>query len=352
MIPTDGADGPLVHGGDLGTARRRFSGAREPFIDLSTGINPHSYPLPRFSAAAFARLPEPDQLVNLAQIAARAYGAPSADCVVVAPGTQILLGLVAGLVPPGRAAIWTPSYDEQARAAARAGHAVDELTDLAASSGAKLVIITNPNNPDGHWHDPAALLALAAALRRHGGLLVVDEAFIDVEPPDASLGTEVLCGNIVVLRSFGKFFGLAGLRLGFALAAPPLAARLRAMLGPWPASGPAIAVGSKALADHNWILRMRAKLAREAKRIDTMLANADLDLVGGSSLFRLARSPKADDLFRHLGRDGIWVRSFPDHPDWLRFGVPAGRTEWQRLGEALRQWRAGTSVEGNGPRKP
>jgi cobalamin biosynthetic protein CobC len=352
MISTDGADEPLVHGGDLGAARRRFPGAREPFIDLSTGINPNSYPLPRFSADIFVRLPEPDLLADLAHAAARAYGAPSAECVVVAPGTQILMALAAALVPPGRAAVWTPGYAEQARAAALAGHAVSKVSNLTSCGAARLVVVTNPNNPDGHWHDRAALLTLAAELRRHGGLLLVDEAFIDVGPPDASVGGEVSSGNVVVLRSFGKFFGLPGLRLGFAVAAPPLAARLRAMLGPWPVSGPALAGGAKALADHQWIAQARLRLARAAQRIDRLLADADLDVVGGTNLYRLVQSPMADGLFRQLGQAGIWVRLFSDHPNWLRFGLPADRIAWQRLGEALRQCRAGASPQANEPGKP
>src|ERR1700682_2169911 len=79
-------DALLLHGGDLGAARRLFPGAPEPFIDLSTGINPHSYPVPQLSPDVFARLPEPAALDRLAAAAATAYGAPSRDHVVPAPG--------------------------------------------------------------------------------------------------------------------------------------------------------------------------------------------------------------------------------------------------------------------------
>src|SRR5579872_5003546 len=99
------ADEPLPHGGDLGEARRLFPGAPEPFVDLSTGINPHPYPTPRLGAALFARLPDRAAAASLAATAAAAYGAPSAAHVVPAPGTQILLPVAAGLVSAGRAAI-------------------------------------------------------------------------------------------------------------------------------------------------------------------------------------------------------------------------------------------------------
>jgi cobalamin biosynthesis protein CobC len=341
MILTGGANEPLAHGGDLGAARRLFPGAPEPFIDLSTGINPNPYPLPRFSAGVYARLPDPAALEALATAAARAYGAPSGAYVAAAPGTQILLPLVAGLAPAKRAAVLAPGYPEHARAAALTGFSVQAVRDIDSCRDAALVIVANPNNPDGKLFGGTALLALAKDLRRRGGVLVVDEAFMDVGPPGASLAAELACGNVVVLRSFGKFFGLAGVRLGFALAAPSTAARLRVTLGPWAVSGPALAVGTKALADTAWVERTRRRLAGAAKRLDAVLAGASLDLIGGTSLFRLVRMPAARALFDHLGRAGIWTRAFPDNPGWLRFGLPANEREWRRLNAAMASFRDG-----------
>ena len=339
MIPTSGADEPLLHGGDLGAARRLFPGAPAPFIDLSTGINPNRFPLPPFSADLFARLPEPAAAAAVAAAAARAYGAPSAGHVVLAPGTQILLPLVAGLVRPCRAAVVVPTYAEHARAAALVGHDVEAIREIDGCRDAGLVMVGNPNNPDGRLHARAALLGLAKDLRRRGGLLVVDEAFMDVGPPNASLAADVSCGNVVVLRSFGKFFGLAGIRLGFALCAPAIAMRLAAALGPWAVSAPALAVAAKALADAAWRERTRRRLERAAKRLDAILAGSDIDILGGTSLFRLARTPEAGALFHHLGRAGILVRAFPDNPSWLRFGLPANKREWQRLDGAMASFR-------------
>jgi cobalamin biosynthetic protein CobC len=324
----------LLHGGNLATARKLFPGAPEPFIDLSTGINPHSYPVPQLPPDLFARLPEPAEIDRLAAIAAKTYGAPSPDCVVAAPGTQILLAPVAALVPTGKAAVLGPTYGEFARAAALAGHEVAEVRDIKQLVAADLAIVVNPNNPDGRVFRQRELLHLLDA-RQHRSLLVIDEAFMDVGPDDASLCGEVARGGLVVLRSFGKFFGLAGVRLGFAIATPEIAARLAATLGPWAVSGPAIAVGQAALADIAWIRAMRERLEQEAYRLDAVLTEAGMETVGGTPLFRLASTPAADCLFLHLGRAGILVRRFPEHPSWLRFGLPGNGTAWDRLLAAI-----------------
>jgi cobalamin biosynthesis protein CobC len=327
----------LLHGGNLAAARRLFPDAPEPFIDLSTGINPHSYLVPKLSPDVFARLPEPDALDRLATIAATAYGAPSRHHVVPAPGTQILLPPVAALVSPGRAAVLGPTYAEFSRVAALAGHDVAEVTDIGQLEDVDLAIMVNPNNPDGRVFKKHKLINLADA-RRHRGLLVIDEAFMDVGPVGASLCSEVARGDIVVLRSFGKFFGLGGLRLGFALAATEIAARLAVALGPWAVSGPAIAVGQTALADSAWSQAMRERLEGEARRLDTVLVGAGIEVVGGTSLFRLVRTSLADRLFHHLGRAGILVRCFPEQTAWLRFGLPGSEAAWDRLHAALAEF--------------
>jgi cobalamin biosynthesis protein CobC len=335
MMFSDDLDHPLMHGGGLAAARRLFTDAPEPFIDLSTGINPYSYPLPQLAPDLFTKLPDPQALATLATIAAQNYDAPSSAHVVPAPGTQILLPLVAALLDPARAAVVAPTYGEHARAAALAGHRVAEVTDLAAAREATLVIVTNPNNPDGRLFDQNALIAFAKRLASRGGLLVVDEAFMDASPPGASLAGEVGRNPIVVLRSFGKFFGLAGIRLGFAIAAPPLAARLAAKLGPWAVSGPALAIGAAALADSVWIDNTRHRLIAAADRLKAILSSAGLEIVGGTALFQLARTPAASDLFHLLGRAGILVRNFAEHPSWLRFGLPGDEAAWARLRMAM-----------------
>ena len=326
---------PLEHGGDLSQARRLFPDAPEPFIDLSTGINPYSYPLPPLEAELFARLPQPDARDRLAAVAAATYGAPSPACIVAAPGTQSLVPLIATFGQGGTAAILSPTYAEHARAAGLAGYRLIETPDLDRLRTSNLAIVVNPNNPDGRIISRADLVALAADLRRHAGLLVVDEAFIEVGPPETSLAGDVMDGNVVVLRSFGKFFGLAGLRLGFAIATPAIAARLAVSLGPWAVSGPALAIGAVALSDHAWIAARREQLSAAARRLDAQLVGTGLQVIGGTALFRLAQSPTAPPVFEKLGRAGILVRRFAEHPQWLRFGLPGGEGEWDRLAQAL-----------------
>src|SRR5262245_58016159 len=178
---------PLTHGGNLAAARLQFPSAPEPFIDLSTAINPHAYPIPPLAPDAFCRLPEPAAVERLCAAAAKAYGSPSWAHVVATSGTQVLLPVVAKLVAPGRAAILAPTYSEHARAACLAGHEVKEVANIGQMAAADLAIVVNPNNPDGRIIDKRTLLALADALRRRSGLLAVDEAFMDVGPADTSL---------------------------------------------------------------------------------------------------------------------------------------------------------------------
>jgi cobalamin biosynthesis protein CobC len=334
----------LLHGGNLVAARQLFPDAPQPFIDLSTGINPHPYPVPALPPALFARLPEPAALDRLAATAAETYRAPSRDCVVPAPGTQILLVPVAALVPPGTAAVLGPTYGEFARAAALAGHHVIKVENIEQLRGADLGIVANPNNPDGRLLKTHQLLDLAEA-RGDRGLLVIDEAFMDVRPADASLSGEVTRHNVVVLRSFGKFFGLAGVRLGFALARPQIAERLAATLGPWAVSGPAVLIGQTALADVAWANATRQRLEQEARRLDALLAGTAGCIVGGTSLFRLLRTSAAGRLFHHLGRAGIFSRSFPEHAAWLRFGLPGDEASWDRLRVALADFSDWTNRE-------
>jgi cobalamin biosynthetic protein CobC len=326
------------HGGSLERARALFPQAPEPFVDLSTGINPHSYPLFELPATALTRLPEQARIGELAAVAAAAYGVPSAANVMAAPGTQILLPCVASLVKPGRAMVLGPTYAEHARAAAVAGHAVSEVRDFDALAEADLAVVVNPNNPDGRVIERVALLAMAAKLRAKGGLLVVDEAFMDVGPRAQSLAGDVGQGGMVVLRSFGKFFGLAGLRLGFALADQPVAAQLETQFGPWAVAGPALEYGILALADTAWQETMRARLEQDAARLDATFERFGAAVTGGTTLFRYLDMADAQDLFQALGERGILLRHFSDRPRALRAGLPASEEEWQRLETALADW--------------
>jgi cobalamin biosynthesis protein CobC len=325
---------PIQHGGNLARAQALFPKAPEPWIDLSTGINPHSYPHSPIPGNVFARLPEPASLEDLKATAAGTYGAPSAAHIAVGPGTQILLPIVAGLIGGRKAAVLSPTYAEHARAAKMAGFDVGETDDLDHLAAADLAVIVNPNNPTGRIVERQDLLTLASAMRAKGGLLVVDEAFIDVS--DArSVADSVDDGGLLVLRSFGKFYGMAGLRLGFAVAQPHITRRIEERLGPWAVSGPALHVAREALADTAWQGEMRERLSTEADRLDVMLSAAGLPIFGGTSLFRFVRDSRAQALFRHLGERGIMSRRFEERPDDLRIGLP-DETGWARLEDALK----------------
>ncbi|KQP10663.1 threonine-phosphate decarboxylase [Methylobacterium sp. Leaf99] len=323
---------PIAHGGDLDAARALFPEAPAPWVDLSTGINPVPYPCPPLEASAFRRLPSPADLAALNAAAARAYGVADPAGIVAAPGTQILIETLPRLWPPARVAVVGPTYAEHAAAWGRAGHAVAAVTDLGAD--ADVMVVVNPNNPDGRTWDAAALLACAEGLAARGGLLVVDEAFADLEAVE-TLGPHLRPG-LVVLRSFGKTYGLAGLRLGFALAEPAFAARIAEALGPWAVSGPALAIGRAALSDPDWRRTAAAARSADAGRLDRMIARSGGRVVGGTCLFRTADFSDGPGLFARLGEAGIYVRRFEAAPRRLRFGLPADKTEWCRLSRVLR----------------
>ena len=324
----------IAHGGNLSRARALFPQAPEPWIDLSTGISPYSYPHSPMPGNVFARLPEPALAQELKAIAAHAYGAPSSAHVAAAPGTQILLPIIASLLErPGKAAVLSPTYAEHARAARLAGFEVIEPGDLEQLASADLAVVVNPNNPTGRIVAKTNLLALAAVMRKKRGLLVLDEAFMDVSEAE-SMADSVEQGGLVVLRSFGKFYGMAGLRLGFAISHPEIVARIENRLGPWAVSGPALHVASEALADDAWRRATQARLKADAARLDALLAGAGFSVFGGTLLFRMVRSDSAQSLFRHLGESGILTRRFAERPEDLRLGLP-GPDDWPRVEEAL-----------------
>lgn len=331
------ASGLPVHGGDLAAAELRFGRPAEGWLDLSTGINPWSYPLPELDAAVWHRLPDAAAEQALRLAAAVHYGAPGAEHVVCAPGTSALIRWLPLLLPRGEVTVVGPTYAEHATGWAAAGHRVEVRHAGDIPSGSRYVVVVSPNNPDGRRPAADELCELAVSLAGRGGLVVVDEAFADAVP-EVSLAGRVGPG-LVVLRSFGKFFGLAGLRLGFALCQPELAGSLRTAMGPWAVSGPAVAVGRAALADAGWIRAMRRRLTSEAAALDRILEGAGLGVLGGTPLFRLVSAPRAWSLYEFLGQRGILVRPFAGQPRWLRLGLPGGDSGAARLAAALAEWR-------------
>ncbi|MGJ4944892.1 threonine-phosphate decarboxylase CobD [Bradyrhizobium sp. HKCCYLS1011] len=331
----------VVHGGNIDEVSRLYPDAPKPWIDLSTGINPIPYPVPPLSADAWSRLPTKADEQALLAAAAHRYGVRALNSIVAAPGTQALLQIIPRLRPSGSVAVLAPTYEEHALCWRSCGHKVRLVDKIDALAEADVAVVVNPNNPTGRLLPRATLHALGAVLAGRNGLLVVDEAFADLCPVRASL-TSNLPPATLVLRSFGKTYGLAGVRLGFAITSVDMADRLHRALGPWAVSGPALAIGTAALGDDRWLEQARARLTLDGQRLDALLSAAGCTPLSsgsvtlcGSPLFRLVESMSAADLADRLARHGIHVRRFSYNPAWLRFGLPGCEQEWQRLTDAL-----------------
>ena len=262
--------------------------------------------------------------------AATRYRARPPAHVVAAPGSQTIIQALARLLPARRVGVLGATYPGHARAWSAEVVRVDRIEDFA---GCDVAVVVNPNNPDGRIVELAALKRLARSMAPR--VLIVDEAFADFDAADESLAPDLPERGAIVLRSFGKTYGLAGLRLGFAIAPPDLAGPLRAALGPWAVSGPAIEVGLRALPDEAWFEAMRARLKAEAERLDRLLMATGWTVIGGTRLFRLASRADAAERFAALLGAGILTRPFADAPDRLRFGLPADDAAWERLALGL-----------------
>lgn len=326
----------IQHGGDPAALEARFGKPVEGWLDLSTGINPVPYGVPEMPAHVMANLPRRAEMDALLGAARKAYGVPADAAIVVSPGTQALIQMVPTLFAPSDVTILGPTYGEHAPAWAAAGHRVDEVGSICrqAALPAPFSVVVHPNNPDGNVQSIEGLLAFADELHDRGGALVVDEAFVDVTP-DVSVTPHAGRDGLIVLRSFGKFFGLAGVRLGFAICAPNIADQLSAKLGPWAVSGPALWAGTHALNDADWATASRARLKADAARLDALLVRAGMTVVGGTDLFRLAACDGAEGIYEKLGRAGILTRPFTYNATWLRFGLPGCEADWVRLEGAL-----------------
>jgi L-threonine-O-3-phosphate decarboxylase len=321
----------LAHGGRILAAARHYGIAPDGWLDLSTGINPHGWPVPSLPSTCWQRLPEDDD--GLVAAARTYYGAAH---ILPVAGSQAALQMLPRLRPACRVGVLTPGYAEHALAWRRAGHrvqpvSVPELPDAVAQCD--VMVLISPNNPTGERFNPERLLDWHGALAARGGWLVVDEAFMDMTPETSLCAADARTG-LIVLRSLGKFFGLAGLRMGFVCAVPALLDRLSAALGPWAVSTPARHVACTALADRVWQADMRKRLAADGGRLHDLLVRHGLAPTGGCDLFQWVATPLAADRHTALARQGILTRYF-DQPPSLRFGLPGSEPDWARLETAL-----------------
>lgn len=324
-------NGMRDHGGGIDAAAARWGGRRADWLDLSTGINPRPYPVVRLPADAWTALPDRAATGALMNAARRFWRVPDGVAGLSAPGASALIARIPSLLPPGKVAIAARTYNEHAAAFAHAGWkvvtpAVGNHAGPGTAVDVQARVVVHPNNPDGTSWDGA----VPAGCR----LLVVDESFCDTRP-EASLIHLASRPGVLVLKSFGKFWGLAGLRLGFAFGDPALIEGLGAALGPWPVSGPALAIGARALADLDWAAQTRARLDADARRLDALMKTAGARVLGGTSLFRLYDTGKAQRWQDHLARHRIWTRVFPYAGAWLRLGLPGSEDGWARLQAAL-----------------
>ncbi len=321
------------HGGGLSAARRHFGGDSEDWLDLSTGINPMPWASSEPVAIDWTRLPDEEALADLEGAAAEYFGCAE-EYVCAVPGTELALRLIGRLLG-GTGKVLTPSYRSHIEMFATARCTTLEQAAAPGKGGGEegALVLANPNNPDGRVFDRVSLLARHRAAPRRW--LLVDEAYVDV-CPEMSLARDVPnAERLVVLRSFGKFFGLAGLRLGFVVAPPAFLARFRALIGAWPINAGALAMAGSAYRDRSWIAAMRARLPMDAAKLDRVLQSHGYAPRGGCPLFRLVETEDAAFLFERLARHHILVRPFAEHPRWVRFGLPDSALSLERLDRAL-----------------
>ena len=309
------------HGGGIDAARSHYGGARGDWVDLSTGINPIAYPVGQLAADAWTALPDSLAMERLLRAARRFWNVPDEAMVVAAPGASALIAMMPFLTRGPSVYIPQPTYNEHEAAFRAQGRL---CVDAAPDAGVHVHV--HPNNPDGRkiTRDDVTKDAFT----------IIDESFCDSCPDDSLVALTARTG-VVVLKSFGKFWGLAGLRLGFAIARPDTAGRLADMLGPWAVSGPAMQIGARALEDREWASDTRLRLERDAQRMDLLMGGQGAGFVGGTSLFRTYEVKDAAALQDRLAKAHIWTRIFPYSTTWIRFGLPATDQDWARLEGAL-----------------
>ena len=293
------------HGGGLDAAIAQYGGTRDDWLDLSTGINPVPYPMPRLTADAWTALPDRASFAKLESRARAFWRVPKSAAVVIASGASSIIAQLPHHRPPASVTIPSPTYNEHAASFRNAGWTIS-------ADATEATVAVHPNNPDGNLWDARDLTA---------PLIIIDESFCDVAP-DVSLIDLAARPGTVVLKSFGKFWGLAGLRLGFAIGDPDILNGLRETLGPWQVSGPALQIGAEALADPVWADETRSRLATDADWLDALMDTKGAKLVGGTTLFRLYEVQDAKAAQAHLAQSHVWSRTFPYADHWLRLGLP------------------------------
>ena len=324
----------LEHGGRLRKAAAHYGIAQNAWLDLSSGLAPWPFPIPQIPQRAWARLPETDD--GLERAACEYYGATE---VLPVAGSQAAIQLLPRLRRAGKVGVLSPCYAEHAEAWRRSGYIVREVMEQEVDfflDSLDVLVVVNPNNPTGLSLTPERLLDWHGRLAQRGGWLVVDEAFMD-NTPHLSLAPKANQVGLIVLRSFGKFFGLAGARLGFVLAERKLLKLLAEQVGPWAVSGPTRVLGQACLQDTEGHARQRALSEAASQRLVVTLERYGLKPQGGCALFQWLIHVDAEGLYEYMARRGILLRLF-EHNSSLRFGLPGEEADWLRLEQALQAY--------------
>lgn len=324
----------IFHGGGLDVAVEKYGGEKSDWLDLSTGINPNPYPVYGVDPMAWHRLPDTNAMAILTNAARNYYKIDDNIELCAANGTQAIIDVLPIVFACKRVGIVSPTYNEHAYVWKKSGSKVIEImrgeplpNDLDA------LVVVNPNNPDGSIFEKSELFEFSKNLKKSNGIMIVDEAFCDTMPENSIVHD--LPENVIVLKSFGKFFGLAGLRLGFAIASPMLLKNVKTHIGIWSVSGPALQIGARAFSDSNWINYAITTLKVLSKKQADLLQGAGLKIEGVNPLFIYVSHEKATHIHDLLAERQILIRPFLYDNAKLRIGICANNKQMEWLEATL-----------------
>lgn len=332
---------PLAHGGNLRQVAKKYGYPIEQWLDLSTGINPSGFKPAPLSDACWQRLPENDD--GLIEAALNYYGQSN---FVLTPGSQWMIqnlpAIKETLVGPeqidiGPVLLPKQGYQEHRLAWQESGFDIEYYEaqpTISQLNHCSVCVVIQPNNPTGQCYDQSQLNDWLAILKDNEAWLVVDEAFVDCTPDKSMLDRSGEEG-LIVLRSIGKFFGLAGIRIGCIFAWTALLEKVNAAMGPWAISHPSREVAIQAFHNINWQRYAIEKCHDQSKKLRDVLIKYFQIKPTGTALFQTVYLDRSEEIFEHLCQHKILVRLL-DCQTGLRFGLPPDRPEcWQKLEQAL-----------------
>lgn len=325
----------IEHGGNLANAVAAYGGSASDWIDISTGISPFPAKIPQIDIEDWRRLPEANASRKLEQTAQRFYQTDM-PCIAT-PGSQFTINILPKLLT-GKVGIVGPTYGEYSNAFMREGLEFIPLKNIENLNDAQSVILANPNNPNGRLYSTKELCDLSKRLEIRGGMLVVDEAFCDMFENASMLGFYSTAPNLIVLKSIGKFFGLAGARVGFVFCSETLQHKIKEYLGPWPISAPSLSVANHVLSQPDIRAIMSEQINHRFEKMHASLRDTSLSIIGQTPLFFLVSHPYAADLHAHFLTNHILTRKFDYKTDWLRLGLTRDEREDQRVCQAIKSF--------------